>query len=295
MHWTQQAEQQAGLITYGQLLTCGQTESVVRTLVSKGILVRRRRGLYHCAGAETTPRTLLWFAVLATGGVVRGQAAAYVHRLDHDLPTEIGVYIPFGPSGACVPGVACARLNLAPSQHQIVEGLPVTSRVETVLDCIGELPLSQAVTLADRARTQGWIRSRDVQRRLLEQRRGNRRLRQAWQVITLGGESTAERILLRLLREAGITGWQAGYQVHIDGRLVARVDFAFPAIGLAIEVDGFAYHSSQGRFQHDRSRQNALVSLGWRVLRFTWYDLQEHPDQVLAQVRSLGEQRGAQA
>jgi len=32
-------------------------------------------------------------------------------------------------------------------------------------------------------------------------------------------------------------------------------------------------------------KQNALVNQGWRVLRFTWLDLTERPDRVVAQVR----------
>lgn len=255
--------------------------SQARTWVAKSILVRRRRGLYQCAGAETTPRTHLWYAVLASGGVLRGEAAAYVHGIGSDLPSQIGVYIPVGPSGGKIPGVACSRLNLASSQRMLVRGLPVTTVAETVLDCIGELPLGQAVPLADRARTQRWITDRDVTRRLAEQRRGNTRLRQAWQVVAQGGESSAERMLLRLLRETGITGWKAGHKVYAGGQFVATVDVAFPAVGLAVEVDGFAYHSDRERFQHDRTRENALHLLGWQVIRFTWADLTQRPGYAL--------------
>ena len=53
---------------------------------------------------------------------------------------------------------------------------------------------------------------------------------------------------------------------------MARIDVAFREQRIAIEVDGFAYHSDRARFQRDRSRQNLLVGLGWTVLRFTWDD-----------------------
>jgi very-short-patch-repair endonuclease len=39
---------------------------------------------------------------------------------------------------------------------------------------------------------------------------------------------------------------------------------------VAVEIDGFAFHHAPDRFQRDRTRQNALVGLGWTVLRFTW-------------------------
>jgi very-short-patch-repair endonuclease len=39
-------------------------------------------------------------------------------------------------------------------------------------------------------------------------------------------------------------------------------------------------------FQRDRRRQNRLIAAGWTVLRFTWWDLTERPDDVLAQIRA---------
>ncbi len=64
----------------------------------------------------------------------------------------------------------------------------------------------------------------------------------------------------------------------------AQLDLAFPDVLLAIEIDGWAWHSDPERFQRDRRRQNLLVATGWTVLRFTWADLVERPDQVLATV-----------
>ncbi|MEO9222339.1 MAG: DUF559 domain-containing protein, partial [Mycobacteriaceae bacterium] len=92
--------------------------------------------------------------------------------------------------------------------------------------------------------------------------------------------SHAERVLLRLLREAGITGWRPNHPV-----LRYRVDVAFPAERLAVEVDGWAWHHDVDRFGHDRRRQNELTNAGWRVLRFTWEQLTEEPATVIRQIR----------
>lgn len=285
--WTDISRDQGGLITAEQLRSSGLSVAQVRSLVSQRLLIRRRRGLYQAAAAEYTENTQLWYAVLATGGVVRGLAAAYLHDMRNELPAQIGVYIETGRHCPALVGVQCTAWAVPPSQRTTVRGLPVTTRQMTVLDGVAQLAFSEAVAFADRARTQGWVQDRDVQRRLAEQRRGNAQLRQVWQVVSQGGESCAERLLLDLLRRHGLTGWQAGYPVRAQGVLVARVDVAFPAEGLAIEVDGFAYHSNRQRFQHDRTRQNTLTSLGWKVIRFTWADLQERPDNVVGVVRSL--------
>ena len=96
--------------------------------------------------------------------------------------------------------------------------------------------------------------------------------------------SQAERVAQELLAGGGITGWVAGHPLLVGGQIVALLDLAFPAVLLAIEIDGWAWHSGPERFQRDRRRQNLLVSTGWTVLRFTWADLVERPEQVVATV-----------
>ncbi len=95
-----------------------------------------------------------------------------------------------------------------------------------------------------------------------------------------GARSEAERLLIKLLRGARITGWKANYRL---GRCV--IDVAFRAHKLAIEADGWAFHSDQEDFQHDRVRQNEIALMGWQVLRFTWLDLTEYPQRVTAEIR----------
>ncbi|WP_326549031.1 DUF559 domain-containing protein [Mycolicibacterium sp. ND9-15] len=95
-----------------------------------------------------------------------------------------------------------------------------------------------------------------------------------------GARSVAERLLIKLLREAGITGWKANYRVG-----GYKVDVGFPDLEIALETDGFAFHSDAEAFQIDRKRQNAIALLGWQVLRFTWLDLTAYPARVIATVR----------
>ena len=96
-----------------------------------------------------------------------------------------------------------------------------------------------------------------------------------------GARSAAERLLVKLLRDAGITGWRTNYPVARY-----KVDVGFPGPKVALEADGFAFHSGPVEFQVDRERQNAIALLGWQVLRFTWLDLTEYPQRVLAVIRS---------
>jgi len=97
--------------------------------------------------------------------------------------------------------------------------------------------------------------------------------------------SEAERRLVTLLHQAGLLGWQLDVEVVLPtGRY--RLDLAFVHERIAVEVDGWAWHSDVERFRANRRRQNALVLAGWTVLRFTWDDLTNRPEQVVAQIQA---------
>ena len=85
---------------------------------------------------------------------------------------------------------------------------------------------------------------------------------------------------MKLLRQAGITGWRANYPVG-----GYKVDVGFPKVKVAIEVDGLAFHSDADVFVADRQRQNIITLLAWKVLRFTWLDLTEYPQRVIAEIK----------
>lgn len=95
--------------------------------------------------------------------------------------------------------------------------------------------------------------------------------------------SEAERETHRLLRAAGITGWETNYPLEMhSGRY--WIDVAFPALKLAIEIDGREFHNTPEAFESDRWRQNDVVLAGWRVLRFTANMVRDHPQIVRATI-----------
>ncbi len=63
------------------------------------------------------------------------------------------------------------------------------------------------------------------------------------------------------------------YTVRERNVFIGRVDFAYPELKLAIEVDGFEPHTALDVFREDRARQNDLVASGWTVLRYVWRDV----------------------
>ncbi|MBA3490149.1 MAG: DUF559 domain-containing protein [Longispora sp.] len=160
----------------------------------------------------------------------------------------------------------------------------VTHRGRTIFDCLRILPFAAAESLLDRALQERWtsfaeqaIYLRQYSGILSSPKVGNL-LRRA----KPGARSAAERLLILLLRQSGISEWRANFRVNN-----AIVDIAFPSLKLAIEVDGRAWHSADQSFERDRQRQNEIVSAGWQILRFTWRDLNDRPDYVIAMVQTM--------
>lgn len=116
-------------------------------------------------------------------------------------------------------------------------------------------------------------------------RRGGQNLLRLLELGRTGAASVAEQRLHRLLRAAGLDGWQAAVPVEDGAGLIAVADVLFAGARLVIEVDGFAVHGGRDRFVSDRRRHNRLVAAGSTVLRITWDDLRDRPDVVLAQIR----------
>jgi very-short-patch-repair endonuclease len=164
----------------------------------------------------------------------------------------------------------------------------ITGPGRTVFDCLRVLPDDRARTLVDRALQRGWTSIGELRWRVRDfsGRHGAPRLARLVHSVGDGTRSTAERVATDLLRRAGITGWEANAEIRDAAGLIGYGDIAFRAAMLVLEVDGWAYHTDPERFQRDRTRQNRLVAAGWTVLRFTWADLRDRPDEVIAAIRA---------
>ena len=206
-------------------------------------------------------------------------------------PPRPEVSVPHDVRARPGPGIRLHRIAVPARDVHVIAGLPVTSRQRTVLDCLLSLPPDQGRTLLDRALQRGWVQLPGIAAAVHDARGrwGITRARALLAVAEPGTASDAERVAQGLLVTGGVTGWVRGYPLLVGGQVVAILDIAFPHALLAIEIDGWAWHSDPERFQRDRQRQNALVAAGWTVLRFTWADLIERPEQSLATVvRTLG-------
>jgi len=283
--WMAVARRQGGVLSRTQCRAAGLTSRQVDGLLQQGALQRMGSGVLRLSGAPFSEDARHWYAVLATRGVLIAGTAAYLWQLVDRPPAQVQVAIGSQRRVEFPAGVRVRRLDIPHAELTTRFRLPVTTRARSAVDYLADCPFTEAMPFADRALAQGWLTMRDLHHRLRRPVSGNARVRQVIRALMVGAEAESERRLHRLLRQHGICGWVANHPVQLGGRLIARVDIAFLAQRLAIEVDGLAYHSDRSRFQRDRTRQNALVNLGWTVLRFTWQDIVADPDRVIATVR----------
>jgi very-short-patch-repair endonuclease len=271
-----------GVITLEQAGKAGLSRRAVERRVESGRWVRCARGVYFVNDRPFTDAARVRAVVWGYGAraVASGLTAAWWHGLTQFPPDVVEVTMPRDSHGRRHPGTRVRRRDLDPVDIVEVNDMRVTARALTVVEAAAKRgggarlldnALQRHVELDAlwRAHTRNKGRTGAPRSRMLLQAAGG------------GARSEAERLLHQLLRDANITGWKANYRV---GRY--RVDVGFPDTKVALEADGFAFHSGVNEFQVDRARQNAIVLLGWQVLRFTWLDLTEYQARVTAAVRA---------
>ena len=96
--------------------------------------------------------------------------------------------------------------------------------------------------------------------------------------------SILEVEFVQLTRDFNLPPAESQFPVEIRPGLTIHVDFAYPVEKVAIEIDSVRWHTGLRAIHRDHERQNLLVALGWRVLRFEWNDVLLRPGWVAAQI-----------
>ncbi|MDQ3770965.1 MAG: endonuclease domain-containing protein [Actinomycetota bacterium] len=189
------------------------------------------------------------------------------------------------------PRVLVYRRPTADLPSKKIDVVRVTSIEQTLLDLGGELGGERLEQALDSALRQGLTRF-DRLSRHLEMSGGPgvagstalAHLLKVREPCPRPTDSVLEVELLKLTRRFVLPPPVAQYPVQLREGLTVHVDFAYPDQMLAIEVDSVRWHSGLRAIKWDNERQNLLVALGWRVLRFEWNDIVKRPAVVAAQI-----------
>ncbi|HTX32615.1 MAG TPA: DUF559 domain-containing protein [Solirubrobacteraceae bacterium] len=281
-----------------QLLASGVKRGAITRRLSNGHLELLHRGVYGLPGTADVPLAAETAALLACGegAVLSHHTAVTLWGLRTGTARPVHVTIPGGRGCPTLQGVRVHRsVSITPLDVQLHQGLPVTSPARALLDA--------AATLTDR----------DVERMLDEglfalriltlaqvddvlaragSHRGRARLARvaANHTRSTRTESPPEERLLTLIRAGGLPEPETQFPL-----LGYQLDFYWPRLRLAVEVDAYGTHGSRTPFEADRRRDARLLAEeGVVVIRLTRAMIEQRPFEAITLVaRAIG-QREAQ-
>jgi hypothetical protein len=273
-----------GVVTRQDLLAAGITREQIRRRVRKGLLIREHRGVYRVGHRAPSLEARYLAAVLACGedALLAGRAAAHLWDLLRGTapPPEVTTV-----NARRVRGVLTRRTRrINPEDATTWRGIPVTTVPRTLIDVAVVLDVDELARACHEAEVRYRMTPAQVERVLARSRTspGAGKLRRI-----LGGDirvalSRLESRFLEHVKEARLP-------LPDTNRLAGthRVDCRWPERRLTVELDGYRYHHSRHAWERDRRREREARARGDEFRRYTYGDVFEDPDFMLAELRTL--------
>ena len=293
------AAQRHGVFSRTDARQSGVTEPTLAYRTSTGRYIRLHPGVFAIAGSPQSVRQRIISAVLSFPALAAAshQTAAEMWGLTQRGITTVEIVTTRWDRVHRPDVKVHESLDLLDQDVVELDGIPVTTPVRTIVDLgasnrwivesaleqgirRGLFTLSQVEELVARVGRRG-RRGVGVIRPLLDARR-------QWDTAT---ESALEDEFRKTLSKRGLPVPQTQFVVrNSSGRFVCRADFAYPAERILIELDSEAHHLDRIAFRRDRSKQNSAVMLGWTVLRYTWWDVQDRSEQMCLEIHTALQQ-----
>lgn len=281
------ALRQRSLFTYEQARRAGYSASAIQRKLASGEWIPLYPKVLRPAAALLTHKTRVMGGVLWGGGtsVASHRSAAVLWDLFGAWGDDVEITTMRRQS---VDGIRVHHSS-RPIPRADVDGIPVTPVDRTVLDLSSIAPLGKVAAVMDDALRRELTNVDALEKRLASEARSGRpgiavfRLlveERSGRAIT---DSTLEDMFADLARKQG---WSCVHHFifRTGSGFVAEMDFAFLREMIDVEVDGYDPHRTLDKFERDRERDSQLQLHGWIVLRFTWKQLKERPDWVVARV-----------
>ena len=295
----------------------GVSPALMRSLIRSGQLIRMRQGVYatkraldwanavnpaNPANGDPGPdpvraHVLSVLAAIATVGrnaVASYHSAALLHRLSLLTAPPAGTVTLTLPSARkwnrAQPADVVFHASDLPKEHVTrLYNVPVTTVARTVADLARTLPFMDAVVVADSALNQEKATKPELLQ-ALDQSKGWPGVRQARRALEFAderAESPLESAARVVFAEAGLAPPEL--QVTIQGeqeQFAARVDFLWRARKVIAEADGLVKYSDRKDLLKERERDHQLREAGYTTVHFTWRELFQTPEAVIARIRS---------
>ncbi|PZG15050.1 endonuclease domain-containing protein [Nonomuraea aridisoli] len=219
---------------------------------------------------EAAPPSLIRRTRRVTRAVLQAvacrQTAAHVWGLqvlpvpEADWPVEV-----VAPGHVALSGCVTYVVPLPEADVTEHEGIRLTTRERTALDCARALPRMEAVAILDQFARQG------VDLAALWHRPLNSwRLRGTLSLADPGAASPRESRLRVILIEGGLPRPATQIRVALGGDRCAYLDLGWEEFKVAVEYDGRRHHTSPADLRRDADRRAELRRRGWRVIAVRW-------------------------
>jgi predicted transcriptional regulator of viral defense system len=277
------AKGQSGVVSRAQLESRGVSDSAISRWVAGSRLHRIHPGVYALGHSALSLRGRLWASLLyaGPGAVFSHTTAAWLWSLIDAEPNRIHLTVP--GRRRSLPTVCVHHSRRVAALH--CRGFCVTAVARTLVDLGASLPARQLRRALAEADYRGVLDLRQLGEELALRRHGSRALRAALRghmpqlAQTL---SILEERFLELCESAGIPLPAANAKI---GRM--RVDALWSDQRLVVELDGAAAHGGWAGIKRDREREVVLRANGLQVVRYTWDQVINRPDDVAADLRRL--------
>ncbi len=231
-------------------------------------------------------RSLAAYRYVEGRGVLSGYSAAVVLGADcapEDAPAEVTV-----PGGGQRehPGLRVYRGGIGADDVRPCRGAVVTTPQRTAFD-LGRRPgLVEAVVAVDALANSCRFDPAEVLDHA-QRRPGARGLRDLRRAVALADRRTGSPMETRLrliLVLGGLPAPEVQFPVQDEARRRAVwLDLAYPEQRIGIEYEG-ADHTRPERVLLDAGRYTRLVDAGWRIYRFTKYQVYAEPAEIVATI-----------
>jgi hypothetical protein len=279
------------LDAHGGVATSGQLRKVLSrsqldTRIDRGDLVKVWTGVY--ARGEPNTLTRLRGLDLRAGtqvAICLGTAAA-AHGFDTEDDDDLHVLTPPRHLLRDSDGLRVHRRDGAPLV--MVDGRRATSPAWTAVEVARSLRRPRALATLDAALRSRTCDRQDLHMAAVEQfgRRGIVHVRELIPLADALAESPMESEARLMMLDGGLPAPTLQHEViDADGRLW-RVDFAWPDLRIAVEYDGFDWHSDPVAFRRDRVKRAALRDIRWQVMSIVFDDVRRRPNQTVRGIRT---------
>ncbi len=284
------AARSGGFITTSELRGLGVPTATTTRWCRAGLLTRWHRGVYKTGSDSFGFESAVHLAhkLMTDDQAVGGRSALVLWDLPGASRGRVQVVGPVGRTSTSPHIKTTQYRDLRAADITRLNGLPVTTALRSVIDAPRFCKTGTIGAQLTDGVARGLFSYDEAAHRVAELScPGKAGLAKLRAVLTTRIESedvslnSYERAAAQLFHNAGLPKPEAQYQVHCDGRTY-YVDFAWPEQRLFVECDSMLAHSTPEQLQSDLRRQNDLLGLGWGLLRFTYWDIIDRPDGVVA-------------